>query len=428
MITKIQANGYRCLRYIDQPLSSTHVLIGPNASGKTTFLDTLGFLGTMLSDGVEAACTERSEASDFRDLTWNRDGTSFELVVEAAFPESIKPLLSEPYDTIRYEIRIGTEDGSGEPGILEEKGWLLETRPRKTGSSVRDVFPMELFPPETLFLPPKKKGNRLRIFSKVPKGNDNYAIETRTKGKRSGAGAGWFPSIKLGPRKSALANIPDDEQKFPVSTWFRNLLADGVSRFSLNSAQLRKPSPFSKSGGFRPDGSNLPWVVNVLEQPENRDRYGWWIDHVRTALPELEGVETRVRPEDRSRYLVIRYRGGLEVPSWVASDGTLRLLALTLLAYVPGFSKLCLIEEPENGIHPKAVETIFQALSGVYDAQILLATHSPIILGMAKPETILCFRKSEQGATDIVRGDLHPALKNWRGAVNLGELYAGGVL
>ena len=305
----------------------------------------------------------------------------------------------------------------------------METKPRKGGLSPRDVFPQELFPPDTLFLPAKKKGSRLRIFSKVPNGNDNYAVETRAKGKKtSGAGAGWFPSIKLGPKKSTLANIPADENRFPVSTWFRHLLSEGISRFSLNSVQLRKPSPFSKSGGFRPDGSNLPWVVNVLEQPENRDRYTWWIDHVRTALPALEGVKTSLRPEDRSRYLVLRYRGGLEIPSWVASDGTLRLLALTLLAYVPGFSKLSLIEEPENGIHPKAVETVFQALSGVYDAQILLATHSPIILGMAAPETILCFRKSEQGATDIVRGDHHPALKNWRGEVNLGELYAGGVL
>ena len=405
-----------------------HVLIGPNASGKTTFLDTLGFLGSMLSEGVEAACLERSESSDFRDLTWNRTGEPFELVVEASFPESIRHQLAEPYDTIRYEIRIGTAEGSGAPGILEEKGWLLQKQSLKNSEEARNGFPMELFPPESLFLLSKKKTTRLRVFSKVPGGNDNYAVETRTRGKKSGAGAGWFPTIKLGMRKSTLANIPDDEDKFPVSTWFRNLLAEGISRFSLNSIQLRKPSPFSKKAGFYPDGSNLPWVVHILEQPENHDRYNWWINHVRTALPELEGVHTQLRPEDRSRYLVLHYQGGLEVPAWMASDGTLRLLALTLLAYVPGFSKLCLIEEPENGIHPKAVETVFQALSGVYDAQILLATHSPVILGMAKPETLLCFRKTLSGSTDIVRGDRHPALKNWRGTVNLGELYAGGVL
>jgi predicted ATPase len=33
MITRIEALGYRCLRYISQPLGPFHVLVGPNASG-----------------------------------------------------------------------------------------------------------------------------------------------------------------------------------------------------------------------------------------------------------------------------------------------------------------------------------------------------------------------------------------------------------
>jgi hypothetical protein len=66
----------------------------------------------------------------------------------------------------------------------------------------------------------------------------------------------------------------------------------------------------------------------------------------------------------------------------MASDGALRLLALTLPAYLNDFQGVYLVEEPENGIHPRAVETLFQSLSSVYDAQMLLATHSPVILGI----------------------------------------------
>jgi len=116
------------------------------------------------------------------------------------------------------------------------------------------------------------------------------------------------------------------------------------------------------------------------------------------------------------------------VPSWMASDGTLRLLALTIPAYIPDFKGICLIEEPENGIHPKAVETVFQSLSSVYDAQVLLATHSPVILSVAEADKVLCFKKTDSGATDIVRGSEHPALRNWRGGINLGDLFAAGVL
>jgi len=39
MITKIEAKNFRSLKYIEQPLDNFHVLIGANASGKTTFLD-----------------------------------------------------------------------------------------------------------------------------------------------------------------------------------------------------------------------------------------------------------------------------------------------------------------------------------------------------------------------------------------------------
>jgi hypothetical protein len=46
---------------------------------------------------------------------------------------------------------------------------------------------------------------------------------------------------------------------------------------------------------------------------------------------------------------------------------------------------------------------------------------------MVKPADVLCF-KTKDGATDIVAGDEHPALKEWRGETNLGTLFAGGVL
>lgn len=201
----------------------------------------------------------------------------------------------------------------------------------------------------------------------------------------------------------------------------------GVHRLVLNSAIMRKPSPPGQPRGFRPDGSNLPWVIESLAE-KHPDRYREWIRHLNTALNDLKDIQTIVRPEDRHCYLVVCYRNNLEIPSWMVSDGTLRLLALTLPAYLPELQGIYLIEEPENGIHPRAVETMFQSLSSVYGAQILLATHSPVILSVAEASQVLCFAKTEEGATDIVVGSKHPALRNWRGETNLGVLFAGGVL
>lgn len=65
-------------------------------------------------------------------------------------------------------------------------------------------------------------------------------------------------------------------------------------------------------------------------------------------------------------------------------------------AYIPGLEGAYLIEEPENGIHPRAVETVLQSLSSVYNAQVLLATHSPVILSLAQPEQLNEHRPSRR--------------------------------
>lgn len=419
MITLIEAKNFRCLRYVCQPLGDFHVLVGPNASGKTTFLDVVAFLGRLVSEGLDAAVLERTQ--NFQDLLWGRTGQTFELAIEARIPEERRALLANrEFDVIRYEVSIGLTEETAEMAILAEKA-LLKAETRVSLPPQQNLFPMPPEPPTTLITGKNARGTRT-VLNKVPGGNDNFYSEAYHE-----RGKGWAPSFKLGPRKSALGNLPADESKFPVSTWLRSLLTEGVQPFVLNSLLIRRASPPGQVRGFKPDGSNLPWVIETLKihAPEN---LAGWIRHVQTALPEIENIRTVERPEDRHRYLVIEYHGGLAVPSWMASDGTLRLLALTLPAYLPGFSGVYLIEEPENGIHPRAVETVFQSLSSVYEAQILVATHSPVILSMVEAEKVLCFAKTPEGATDIVSGDRHPALGEWKGETNLGTLFAAGVL
>jgi predicted ATPase len=422
MIRRIQALNYRCLQYITQDLENFQVLVGPNASGKKTFLDVITFLGDLVTGGLEKAVEERTQ--NFRDLVWQRSGGRFELTIELAIPDEQRDALKgSSYNVVAYEVAIGLEKASDEPAILAEKVSLKtdDDSEEKLANVQLSLFPTERTAPTTIHNPPKVK-NIKTVINKVRGGNDNFYSEVyHAKGKS------WAPSFRLGPKRSALGNLPADEAKFPVSTWLKGLMTEGIQRIILNSLLMRKASPPGQGWRFKPDGSNLPWVIESLKNSAP-DNFTEWVAHLQTALPDIRDIRSVERQDDKHRYLTIEYTGTLEVPSWMASDGTLRLLALTLPAYLPDFTGVYLVEEPENGIHPRAVELVFQSLASVYSAQILMTTHSPVILSVAESSQVLCFAKTDNGAVDIVRGTDHPALRNWKGETNLGALFAGGVL
>jgi len=387
MITRIEASGYRCLRSVAQELEPFQILVGPNGSGKSAFLDVLAFLGTAISEGLEAAVRERTQ--NFYDLVWGREGSSFELAIEARIPEYLRVAMPPgASETIRYEVKIRLDPGS-EMLVFVKESIELRTREGAQGSGIMVIK------------------------------RDQRSVNVTWENSQQG------PSATANPRISALRTFP--EQQYPRATsWLTNLLSTGITWIKLDVNELRKPSPPQQAPLKQFTGVNLARTVNQLKE-NNPQNFEAWLAHLRTSLPDLGSIRLVLRPEDRHRYLMIRQTNDVEVPSWALSEGTLRLLALTVFAYVPDFQGIYLIEEPENGVHPTAIETIYQSLSSIYEGQVMVASHSPILLSLAKPQELLCFTKTSQG-TEIVRGSEHPALRDWRGEVNLSDLFAAGVL
>jgi len=419
MIAQIEALNYKCLRYIKRQLLPFQVLVGPNASGKSAFLDTVAFMGDLLREGPERAVLKRAQS--LQELVWKREGDEFGLAVVLRLPEAFRgkwPKNGPGYTYCRYEVSIGIDRPYGGIRSLGENFFLMRNG-YNAQTVQRVLFPMEPESPSPIVLEKHRRTPTgwKRVVSLTEEGKAQFYSEM----------TGWNFPLRPGPQKAALALVPEEEERFPVSNWARRVLTEGVQILALNSLAMHQPCSPTAPRTFQPDGSNLPLVVRELRD-KSRAKYQSWLNHVQTVLPDLAELEVIERPEDRHLYLLATYTSGLKVPSWLISDGTLRLLALTLLAYLPPTDQVYLIEEPENGVHPRAMEAVFQSLSSVYAGQVLLATHSPLILGLAKPEQILCFARTSSGATDIVGGNDHPALRDWQGQVNLGILYASGVL
>ena len=207
---------FRSLRFVSQPLSRFHVLVGPNASGKTTFLDVIAFLGHVVSAGLDSAIEART--NNFEDLIWSRQGDGFELAVEAAIPADRLTPETAQFDTVRYEVSVALAP-SGEPILLTEKVLLKTLRSAVLEElGQRRLFPEERPVPDSLVTPKGLRGTKT-VVKMLLDGNVNFCDET---------GRGWDHAFKHCPRKSAQGNLPEDESRFPVATWLKSLLGGGI--------------------------------------------------------------------------------------------------------------------------------------------------------------------------------------------------------
>ncbi|MCY2933136.1 MAG: AAA family ATPase [Planctomycetota bacterium] len=406
MIYGITIKNYKGIQEIARlPLSRFHVLVGPNAVGKTTFLDAIDFVRDCLTHSP-AAAVESRHIADFNDLTWMRRGGTIEielwLDLSAQLPDLAESL-------IRYRLAIRQDQKLGvcvDDEQLQQysKTWLPAGKKLDFSPNVK----------------PK------RLLGKTAKGTDFY---TREKGT-------YQDSFNFGLDKLTLSLTPPDEEKYPTANLVRRFLMQGVRYIQLNSPAMRLPCPATRPTDLELDGTNLARVVGRLLGANGGLGPYWsekntpvwnWAQHLRYALPDLADIGWARRQADNAEFLMLRYENGLEAPSWVLSDGTLRMLALTLPAFMPPASSLYMIEEPENGVHPKALEIILRSLSTVPSAQMLLATHSPFVVQQCGIAPLLCFSRDDNG-THIVAGPDHPQLRDWDGTPELGMVFAAGVL
>lgn len=192
---------------------------------------------------------------------------------------------------------------------------------------------------------------------------------------------------------------------------------------------LRSPAPPGLPKRLMASGQNLPWLALDLQE-SYAGEFAAWIDHVRTAFPHVRSIRVHEREEDHFAYFSVEYEGGYRVTSSGLSDGILKILALTLLSFLgdEAMPRLLVTEEPENGIHPQAIGTALQSLSMLSNAQAWISTHSPIVLAQTDLRDVLVTRVEKDGGITVMPGNKHPRLRDWRGTIDIGSLFAAGVL
>jgi len=448
MITRLEATRYRCFERIGIDVGDFRVLVGANGSGKTTLLDLPGLLGELLratniaQPFMDRKPDEPARAGSLDELVFAGRGSDFSLALEARLPDTVQAKVLEGIFT-----RIKTE--KARLAFHEDKDrWPTHVR-YELGlriSSERELHVVNEF----LFVFPESQSpdRRMTGFHGVhAKSNKHW----RTILKREfGFETEFTPEVPAGKSRVAKVGLPptilamprvmfESETEYPAARWLYHLLTAGAVFLNPDWTDLRQASPPGQPKVVISSGRNVPWLALELKRqdaPENAkadyrsERYTDWIAHVKTALPQVADIDIREREDDHHAYFVLTYRVGYTVTSTGLSYGTLRILTLTLVPYLASRPAILVTEEPENGIHPRAIEAILQSLSSMKGSQVWVSSHSPVVLGSVDIKQLLCARLTAEGGVQLVAGPEHPRLLEWRQEVDLdlGTLFASEVL
>lgn len=117
-------------------------------------------------------------------------------------------------------------------------------------------------------------------------------------------------------------------------------------------------------------------------------------------------------------------RSGTVVPASQMSDGIVLATALVLIALKSGGGRL-LIEEPENGLHPRQLKTVadtIRSIAATQGTQIVLTTHSPWLLNQFGAEEVLLVTRTAEGVHTQRMSDAR-GLDDLASEMALGELW-----
>jgi predicted ATPase len=196
-------------------------------------------------------------------------------------------------------------------------------------------------------------------------------------------------------------------------------------------------SPFKKTNDLSmnnrflfPDGSNLASFLFLLKQ-RYRESYDLIRKTVGLVAPFFEdfNLEPQALNPETIKLEWKHKRSDREWDSSEFSDGTLRFIALATLFLQPVELRpsVILVDEPELGLHPNAIELLYSLIrQASFETQVIAATQSPFLLDQFEPEDIIVADRID-GATTIQRLDAK-RLAEWLTDYSLGQLWEKGEL
>lgn len=376
MIERIVIENFKSLHRVDLTLGRLNVFIGTNASGKSNFFDALrllqgigyGFTFHEILDGKPKGATSE---------VWDgiRGGSQKATYFNAPTDEPIR---------IKVEGKLGT-NGTTKTWIYEIAFSAVEGRLRSEKLNVDgDIYDSSTIHNAVL----------------------DPAFEVRYYGGKQSRP----PHLKFDKNRPVIGQFArgaNGKWNKTHADWAEQVtrqLAD-MQRLDPSPSILRAYSQAHEIKRMGEHGENFAALIKTITaDPKTKDSYLSWLRELRPH--EVDDVGTL--PGAVGEPMFMLREGSRDQPALVLSDGTLRFAAITAAFFQPEMPGLLTIEEIENGIHASRLRLLVELLrvrAAEGQTQILVTSHSPIVLAWLKPEeyasTFFCKRDGTTGESRI---------------------------
>ena len=419
MITSLRLIDFKNFADATLRMGPFTVVVGANASGKSNIRDAFRILhgigrGYNLADAVGGKYGAGGQ------VEWNQvrgafgeiirfERPAFHLLVGMSVVGSSSGLSSVSSRARRAYYYIGVGSNDRKPGVLRVTGELLYLG---RGKPIYTSHPKHPDP--------------------VRDQNDDEHLLLRMA--KTGTQRRYGDRIAVRPAQPALTQIREHRRvvKFHKAAAAEVIDVLGSMRFlDLSPEAMRQPA-FPGQTILGDSGENLPAVLkDICADAKRRETLAEW---TRELTPmDVRDFEFPTDPTTGKVQLAFKESTGRKVSAYVASDGTLRFLAMLAALLGANPARLYFFEEIDNGIHPsrlRLLTDLIERCTATNGVQVVATTHSPDLLSMIGDETfrntsVVCRRPDTD--TAVVRPvDGLPDADELRRSQGLGRLHASG--
>ena len=395
MLKRIKIQGFKSLADVEVNLEFLSVLIGPNASGKSNFLDALHLLSRIAtSRTLREAFAPPYRGKPLESFTFGKGGVASLLEREkVSFRMEVDVQLSPP---VIASVNQQIQAMNGTPAPKKNGGSPL---PLVREKNLRYCIEVEMLPAQGI----------LRVA-------DESLVALTTKGKRKRnrkpfiERVGERVHLRMEGQPRPLCYERYLEQSIlserlhpslhPHAVAMQEELARWATFYFEPRERMRVSTPVTEVHHIGLMGENLAALLNTL-QALNEQQFRYLEKELEAVIPAITGIDVSVNSVGDVELNL--QEGEKLVSSRVVSEGTLRALGLLALRDVKGETTLVGLEEPENGIHPRRISLVAEILDNrrlMEDTQFIVTTHSPLLLEFIRPEFFYVCRQVD-GVTVI---------------------------